>query len=201
VQVNTSKYNRTMVFSTTDPYFTPGRRLAHGRSVLPHAKPYQDQGGNYELVTMGAGLRFGVPFTELDTVFFGGGAERTRIKPGTNIPAAYLAYANRLATPARPSPDPGLVARLRDSALAPNSGRYQRLLGRAGPVRRCALRQGQLPVPAVRPAEQAVHAGLQRRAGLGQGPGRPPFPVFKNFYSGGLGSVRGFEQGTWARAT
>jgi len=23
-----------------------------------------------------------------------------------------------------------------------------------------------------------------------------PFPVFKNFYSGGLGSVRGFEQGT-----
>jgi len=33
-------------------------------------------------------------------------------------------------------------------------------------------------------------------AGWGKGQGGRPFPVFKNFYSGGLGSVRGFEQGT-----
>jgi outer membrane protein insertion porin family len=33
-------------------------------------------------------------------------------------------------------------------------------------------------------------------AGWGKGLSGRPFPVFKNFYSGGLGSVRGFEQGT-----
>ena len=32
--------------------------------------------------------------------------------------------------------------------------------------------------------------------GLGKGINGRPFPVFKNFYSGGLGSVRGFDQGT-----
>jgi outer membrane protein insertion porin family len=32
--------------------------------------------------------------------------------------------------------------------------------------------------------------------GLGKGLNNQPFPIFKNFYGGGLGSVRGFEQGT-----
>ena len=32
--------------------------------------------------------------------------------------------------------------------------------------------------------------------GWGKGLQGRPFPVFKHFYSGGLGSVRGFEQGT-----
>ena len=32
--------------------------------------------------------------------------------------------------------------------------------------------------------------------GYGKGLGGRPFPVFKNFYSGGLGSVRGYQQGT-----
>jgi outer membrane protein insertion porin family len=32
--------------------------------------------------------------------------------------------------------------------------------------------------------------------GYGKAWAARPFPVFKNFYSGGLGSVRGFEQGT-----
>jgi hypothetical protein len=34
------------------------------------------------------------------------------------------------------------------------------------------------------------------KLGWGKGLGGQPFPVFKNFYSGGLGSVRGFDQGT-----
>ncbi|TXH31359.1 MAG: outer membrane protein assembly factor BamA, partial [Burkholderiaceae bacterium] len=32
--------------------------------------------------------------------------------------------------------------------------------------------------------------------GVGKGLGGKPFPVLRNFYGGGLGSVRGFEQGT-----
>ncbi len=57
--------------------------------------------------------------------------------------------------------------------------------------------RSQLPVPAVHPAEQA-RSPLRSMARLGYGKGLNgrPFPVFKNFYSGGLGSVRGFDQGT-----
>ena len=95
LQLNTGKYNRTVVVSATDPYFTANGVSRTVDVYYRTQKPYQDQGGNYTLITMGAGLKFGVPVTELDTVYLGINAERTRIKPGTNIPAAYLDYANR----------------------------------------------------------------------------------------------------------
>jgi outer membrane protein insertion porin family len=84
-------------------------------------------------VTTALGLRFGVPFTEVDTVYFGGGIERTTIKPGTNIPAAYLAYANQFGYTSNSIPlTLGWSRDDRDSALVPNSGRYQRLANPSG---------------------------------------------------------------------
>jgi outer membrane protein insertion porin family len=92
------------VFSTTDPYFTRTASRARWTCYYRTDKPYEDQGGNYQLVTTGASMRFGVPFTETDTVFFGGGIEQTKIKPGTNIPAAYLAYADTYGFSSTPFP-------------------------------------------------------------------------------------------------
>jgi outer membrane protein insertion porin family len=39
--------------------------------------------------------------------------------------------------------------------------------------------------------------GLNGELGLGKGLGGRPFPIFKNFYGGGLGSVRTFEQNSF----
>jgi outer membrane protein insertion porin family len=38
--------------------------------------------------------------------------------------------------------------------------------------------------------------GLNAELGWGKGLGGKPYPVFKNFYGGGLGTVRAFEQGS-----
>jgi outer membrane protein insertion porin family len=38
--------------------------------------------------------------------------------------------------------------------------------------------------------------GVNAEIGYGRGFGSRPYPVFKNFYGGGLGSVRVFEQGS-----
>lgn len=197
VDVNTSKYRRTLVFSTTDPYFTQSGISRTFDLYYRTDKPYQDQGGNYEIVTTGTSVRFGVPFSEVDTVFFGGGLEHTRIKAGTNIPAAYLAYADAYGYSSNGVPlTIGWSRDDRDSALAPNSGRYQRLnsewsvAGDARYVR--ANYQYQQYVPLNKKFTLAFNGEL----GLGKGIGGRPFPVFKNFYSGGLGSVRGFDQGT-----
>lgn len=197
VDVNTSKFKRTLVFSTTNPYFTQDGISRTLDLYYRTDKPYEDQGGNYELITTGAGVRFGVPFTEIDTVFFGGALEQTRIKSGTNIPAAYLAYADRYGATSSSVPlSIGWSRDSRDSALAPNVGRLQRLntewsvAGDARYVR--ANYQYQQYVPLNKKFTLAFNGEL----GLGKGMGGRPFPVFKNFYSGGLGSVRGFDQGT-----
>ncbi|MBO9680583.1 MAG: outer membrane protein assembly factor BamA [Acidovorax sp.] len=197
VDVNTSKYRRTLVFSTTDPYFTQDGISRTFDLYYRTDKPYQDQGGNYQLVTTGTSVRFGVPFSETDTVFFGGGIEQTKIKAGTNIPAAYLAYADRYGYSSTGVPlTIGWTRDDRDSALAPNAGRYQRLnsewsvAGDARYVR--ANYQYQQYVPLNKKFTLAFNGEL----GMGKGLGGRPFPVFKNFYSGGLGSVRGFDQGT-----
>jgi outer membrane protein insertion porin family len=197
IEVNTSKYRRTLVFSTTNPYFTTDGVSRTLDLYYRTDKPYEDQGGNYELVTKGASIRFGVPFSETDTVFFGGGMEQISIKPGTNIPAAYLNYADRFGYNSTAVPlTIGWSRDNRDSALAPNSGRYQRFNSEwsiAGDARYMrANYQYQQYVPLNKKFTLAFNGEL----GLGKAMNNRPFPVFKNFYSGGLGSVRGFDQGT-----
>jgi outer membrane protein insertion porin family len=46
------------------------------------------------------------------------------------------------------------------------------------------------------PLNRQYTLALNADLGWGKGVGGKPFPVFKNFFGGGLGSVRGFEQGT-----
>lgn len=196
VQVNTSKINRTIVFSTTDPYFTVD---GVSRSIDVYHRstsPYSDT-NSYKLVTSGGSLRFGVPFTESDTVYFGGGVERTRIVPGTNLPAAYTNYANQFGFSSNSVPlTVGWSRDLRDSALAPNNGVFQRATAEwsvAGDAKYLSTTyQYQQYVP----LNKQFTIAFNGDAGYGKGIGGRSFPLFKNFYGGGLGSVRGFEQGS-----
>ena len=196
VQVNTSKINRTIVFNTTDPYFTTDGVSRSIDVYHRNTSPYTDT-SSYKLVTSGASLRFGVPFTEIDTVYFGGGVERTKIVPGTNLPSAYLTYANQFGYSSGSVPlTVGWARDSRDSALVPNSGSYQRLNGEwgiAGDAKYILTSyQYQLYVPLNKQYTFALNGDV----GLGKGVSGRPFPLFKNFYGGGLGSVRGFEQGS-----
>ncbi|GAD24776.1 outer membrane protein assembly factor BamA [Acidovorax sp. MR-S7] len=197
VDVNTSKYRRTLVFSTTDPYFTKDGISRTLDLYYRTAKPYEDQGGNYQLVTAGTSVRFGVPFSETDTVFFGGGVEQTNIKAGTNIPAAYLAYAEEYGTTSMSVPlTIGWSRDDRDSALAPNSGRYQRLNSEWSVAGDARYVRANYQIQQYVPLNKQFTLAFNGELGMGKGMNGQSFPVFKNFYSGGLGSVRGFDQGT-----
>ena len=197
VEVNTSKFNRNLVLSTTDPYFTQNG-ISRTIDVFQRTtRPYLGDIDSYSLINSGLGLRFGVPVTETDTVFVGANAEQTQIKAGTGLPDPYKEYADRFGATSTAIPlTLGWARDGRDSALVPTKGTYQRLnadLSLAGDVRYFRSNyQYQQYFPLSKKYTLALNADL----GWGQGLSGQPFPIFKNFYVGGLGSVRGFEQST-----
>ena len=197
IDVNTSRYNRMLVVSTTDPYFTKEGVSRTLDAYYRASRPYNDLGGNYQLITAGTSIRFGVPFTEIDRVFFGLGVEATQIRPGTNIPAAYLAYATKFGYTSNAVPVTiGWARDDRDSALAPSRGQYQRFNTEASLIGDAHYVRSNYQFQQYYPVTKLWTTAFNTELGLGKGLGGHPFPVFKNFYSGGLGSVRGFEQST-----
>jgi outer membrane protein insertion porin family len=196
IQINTSKINRVVVVSTTDPYFTTDGVSRTVDVYHRTSSPYQDQ-SYYQLITSGAGIRFGVPFTESDTVFFGLGAERTEIVPGTALPNTYIDYANQFGYISSAFPlTVGWARDRRDSALAPNSGVFQRVSGEWGIGGDVRYVRGTYQYQQFYPFNKQLTGAVNVDLGWGQTIGDRPFPIFKNFFGGGLGSVRGFEQGS-----
>jgi outer membrane protein insertion porin family len=91
VEVNTSKYNRTLSLHHRSVLHA-GRHLAHHRPVPPHLASLRRPGRQLPAGHQGAGMRFGVPFSESTRCSSASASSACEIEqPGTNIPAAYLA--------------------------------------------------------------------------------------------------------------
>ena len=195
--VNTSRYNRTLVISTVDPYWTVDGISMAVDAFYRTSRPVNYLGDSYELRTPGASVRFGVPFSEYDTVFMGLGWERTELGTSVGLPLAWLNYRALYGNKTDAfSATVGWARDGRDSLIAPSAGRYQRLLfewsflGEVKYLKTNAQYQEYWPLP------WRLTLGINAELGLGKGLGGKPYPVFKNFYGGGLGTVRAFEQGS-----
>lgn len=199
VEVNTSRYNRQLVLSTVDPYFTIDGISRAIDLYYRTSRPINSQGEDYQLITPGAAIRFGVPFSEYDTVFFGIGAERTEIR-GSALPVAYAKYRESFGDTAVSMPlTLGWARDQRDSALVPTRGRYQRVNAEFSGAGDARYLRTNFQVQQYIALGPRFTLGLNGELGYGKGIGGRPYPVFKNFYGGGLGSVRGFDQGSLGR--
>jgi outer membrane protein insertion porin family len=197
IELNTSKSSRTLVLSTVDPYFTIDGISRAYDIYYRTSKPLNSQGEQYELVTPGASVRFGVPFSEFDTVFFGVGFERTEIRGATALPNNYFLYREAFGAKSNSVPVTiGWTRDERDSAIAPTSGTYQRInldWGAASDTRYLrANAQYQQYWPITKKFSFAANAEV----GWGRGLAGRQYPIFKNFFGGGLGTVRAFDQGS-----
>lgn len=195
LEVNTSKYNRTLVVSTVDPYFTDDGVSRSYDLFYRTSRPLSTQGGDYQIVTPGGAIRFGVPFTEFDTVFFGLGAEQTEIRGNLGLPVSYKVHRDIFGERSVSVPlTVGWARDARDSLIAPTQGRYQRVnleMGVAGDTR---YLRSDYQFQQFFPINNRFTLGFNTEVGYGRGMAGKPYPVFKNFYAGGLGTVRGFEQ-------
>jgi outer membrane protein insertion porin family len=192
VQINTSQYNKIYSVHTIDPYFTEDGVSRTFNLFSKNSRPYSTSTNYYNINSSGVGLSFGVPIAETDTIYVGAAYDSTTISSGSNLPNAYTSYADDPITSVPLTV--GWARDSRDSMLAPNKGKLMRVnseLGLMGDTRYYKNSgQYQQYWPLSRKYTIAVNAEL----GLGGGFAGHDYPVFKNFYSGGLGSVRGFQQ-------
>ena len=196
VELNTSKLNRTLVFNTTDPYFTDDGVSRTIDLYQRTTKPYVDL-DSYSLQTTGAGVRFGVPFTETDTVFFGLGVDSTTIIPGSLLPTAYSDFADQFGYTTYAVPlTVGWARDTRDSAMVPSSGRVVRATGEWSVGGELLYARATTQVQQYFPLSKKTTLALNAELSMGASTNDKTYPLFKNYYSGGLGSVRGFEQGS-----
>lgn len=195
--VSTGKYSRNFVLSTVDPYFTVDGVSRSFDIYYRTSRPFNSLGDQYQLATPGASVRFGIPYSETDTVYAGFGFERTEIQGTEGLPNSYFLYRQQYGKGSNGFPlTLGWSRDSRDSLISPTRGTYQRvafdgsLFGDVRYLRTNLQFQQYWPLPA------KMALGFNTELGLGKGLGGRPFPVFKNFYGGGLGSVRVFEQGS-----
>ena len=202
------KVNQNLTLSNYDPYFTEDGISRYTDLYYRSAKPLYYAGDpDYQIKSVGSNIKFGVPYTEVDRVFFGTGIEAFRISTSSNTPQPYLNYAMDYGVP---SPGyPGTVTTYnvpltvgwardgRDSTLIPSEGSLQQLSGEVGtPV-------GDLTFYRLFGQYQKYHSfskgnilSFNGEVGYGEAYGTKPFPITKNYYVGGIGSVRGYSPGS-----
>ncbi|HRD34283.1 MAG TPA: outer membrane protein assembly factor BamA [Rhodocyclaceae bacterium] len=204
--INTSKANRTLSLSYTNPYFTVdgvslGYDLYH-RTLDPSETTTI---ARYRTQSTGAGIRLGYPIGEEDTINFGLTADRTEITTYEESPIQYKEFCIEFGCS-----DPSGIGEVtvdsllasagwqkdgRDSFIYPRAGVYQRLFFEG------AVPVGDLQYVKLNYQYQhwfpiGRHDALMLNADLGwaDGYGGKPMPFYKNFYVGGIGTVRGFDQ-------
>lgn len=207
LEVNTSEVNRNISLTYRDPYFTPD---GVSRTFKVYSRLFNADElslGDYQWRSTGLGLSFGIPYTELDRISFGLAVENNTLDLGLKPPQRYTDFVNGVFDPNTGAVvEPGVgesstavLAQLgwtrdsRDSFFTPNSGRLQRASLEftlpAGELRYYkATYNHQLYYPLNKDYTLAFNIDL----GYARAVGERQFPPFKNFYAGGIGSVRGY---------
>jgi outer membrane protein insertion porin family len=197
-EINTSRATRTLAVTHVDPYVTMDG-ISRSIEVFDRRSDLARLGlGSVDLATRGGTVRFGVPFTEFDTVFFGLGYESTKIGLTAFSPLTYVDYVNLFGEKTE-----ALIASIgwsrdsRDNLLVPSRGRYQRLFGEIGtPALDLQYYRLTYQFQQFIPVTSRFTLAFNTEAGYGNGYDGKPYPIFKNFYAGGIGSVRGYDGGS-----
>lgn len=201
IELNTSHYSRTIAFSQTNPYYTDDGISRSFEIYLRTTEPPALNIGSYKIKQTGGRVSFGVPFSEVDTVFFGIGAERSQIETDITSPVRFKQYVIDNGGPsdgigsATTNSIPLTAAwqrDSRDSALTPSIGRYQRVNLEADLIGDQKYFRAIYEHQYFRPLFSKVTLALKGELDYGHGIGKHVYPVFKNFYGGGIGSVRGY---------
>lgn len=193
--VNTSKVNTVYSISYTNPYYTVdgvsrGFDLYY-RDLDPAAKDL----GQYKTKTLGGQLRFGVPISELDVIQYGIGYDDTTITTFADSPPRYLNYVETFGSKnTNLFLTAGWARDGRDSLIYPTKGTFQKATAEVGtPLGDLEYYKLSYQYQRYFPFTRFTSLMVNGEAGYGDGYNGLPLPFFKNYYIGGVNSVRGFR--------
>ncbi len=197
--ISTGKVNKSASLSFNDPYFTvDGVSLGYNL----YSRTYdaqEDDVSKYKTRTSGAAAKFGVPITEFDRINLSLGVEQTAITTFSDSPQRYLDFVDKYGKSANTLLSTiGWSRDTRDSALWPTRGAVLRAgvdIGLPGlDLQYYRLSHQQTWYF---PLSKTFTLMLNGEVGYADGYGKSStLPFFQNFYLGGLGSVRGYENGS-----
>lgn len=199
LQVNSGSVNKVYSISYTNPYFTPdGLSLGYDLYRRDINTSSLNSVATYQNSTTGAGVRLGIPLNEKDSINFGLAYERFNLTVDANSPQQYKDFVNVYGnTNDTLRTDVGWARDSRDSLTYPTQGMLQRVYGEVG------IPPGSLKYYKLSYQQQWFKAlsktftlMLNGEVGIGDGYADKPLPFFKNFYAGGVSSVRGFDSAT-----
>jgi outer membrane protein insertion porin family len=195
-QVNTGKVNTTYALSFTDPYFTPDG-ISRGFDIYKRDVDTNSLSvGDYSTASYGAGVRFGVPLNERDTVTAGLTLDFTKISLTSNSPQNYIDFCNNNSGCDNNSvrTDLGWTHDTRDNVLYPNEGVLQKVYGEVTlPVLDAQYYKLGYQHTWFKSLNKNLVLMLNGEAGYGASYGSEDFPFFKNYFVGGVSTVRGYD--------
>src|SRR5574343_180853 len=201
IQVNSAKSYRTYVFSYTNPYFTPDG-VSQGFDIYHRTTNTSSTAiAYYSSASTGAGIRFGFPIGEKESLGFGVGLDTSTITAYSSSPQMYKDYVGYNSGDASAS-----VTKLsvplslnwtsdgKDSYFFPTRGLYQKAgLEVAAPGGDLTYYRASYQAQYYIPVSKNFTLMLNGDVGYANGYGGKELPFFKNFYAGGVGSVRGYK--------
>lgn len=196
VNVNTARTYRTLAVTQVDPYFTiDGIKRITDVYYRTYQPLYYSTNSSFRIITAGGDLKFGIPFSEADTVYFGAGVEQNRLDIDSATPQSYIDYVNQFGRVSNNVPvTVGWSRDARDSALVPSRGYYTQANAEYGtPIGKAQYYKADLQAQYYYSFARGFVLGLNLQGGYGNGLGGKPYPIFKNYFAGGIGSVRGYE--------
>ncbi len=193
--LSTSKINRNISLSYTDPYHTVDG-VSRGFDIYSRRTDASMLGlGFYTTNTLGAGVRYGIPLTEVDNLGLGLAAENTRLGVDSTSPLRFQEFVKIFGNNNNAVPGSiGWTRDQRDNALMPTSGTLIRANLEAG-LPGGTLKYYKLTdqVQWYYPISRSYTLMLNGEIGVASGMGGKPLPFYKNLYAGGVTSVRGYD--------
>ena len=198
-QVNTGKVNTTYSLSYTDPYFTPDG-VSRGFDVYRRDVNTSSLSvATYSTSSYGGGVRFGIPLNERDGINFGLAADFTKIDLTSESPQQYIDFCGTASGCTSNSivASGGWAHDTRDSIMFTNNGVLQKLSAEVSlPVLDLNYYKLDYKQAWFKNVYKDYTFMLNGEIGYANSYGNKNYPFFKNYFLGGVNSVRGYDNGS-----